>query len=99
MQLYDIQMHTPLGDRCGQLRAQVHNGEIQGELLLLGRTQPIAGTVSADGLWEIRGTLVTLLNIIDYRATGRTVQDALQLTLEGNGQIFAVTGKLREETK
>ena len=97
--LYDIRMHTPLGDRCGQLRAQVQDGKLQGDLSLLGRTQPIDGTVSADGLWEFRGTLVTLLNIIDYRATGAMAGETLQLSLEGKGQTYMVTGTLREETK
>ena len=99
MQLYDIRMHTPVGDRYGQLRAKVQNGTIQGELSLLGRKQPIHGAVREDGLWEFRGTLVTLLNIIHYCATGTVSENQLRLSLEGNGQTYAVTGTLREETK
>ena len=99
MQLYDIRMHTPLGDRCGQMRVQVQDGRIWGEVSLLGRTQAIDGTVSADGHVEFQGTLVTLLNIIDYRATGMMNGNALLLSLEGQGQTFAVTGTLRREAK
>lgn len=99
MQIYDIRMHTPLGERYGKLRAQVENGKLQGELSLLGKTQPIDGTVSADGLWEFQGKLITLLSIIDYRATGRRAGNALQISLEGNGQTYAVVGTLREETE
>ena len=99
MQLFDIRMHTPLGDRCGQLRAKVQNGKLQGELSLLGRTQPIDGIVSADGLWEFQGTLITLLNRIHYCATGTVSENVLRLSLQGNGQTYAVTGTLREEAK
>lgn len=99
MQLFDIEMHTPLGERYGQLRAQIQDGKLQGELSLLGKTQPIDGTVREDGLWEFHGKLITLLSSIDYRATGRRVGDTLQLSLEGNRQTYAVTGTLREETE
>ena len=99
MQLYDIRMHTPLGDRCGQMRAQVQDGRLWGEMSLLGRTQAIDGTITADGRLEFRGTLVTLLNIIDYCATGTMTGDTLRLSLEGKGQSFAVTGTLRREAK
>lgn len=99
MQLYDIRMCTPLGERCGKLRAQVQDGKLQGELSLLGKTQPIDGTVSADGLWEFQGKLITLLSTIDYRATGRRAGNTLRLSLEGNGQTYAVVGTLREDTE
>lgn len=99
MLLYDIQMCTPLGNRRGQLRAKVQDGKLQGDLSLLGRTQPIDGTVHTDGTWEFQGKLVTLRNIIDYRATGKEAGKILRLSLEGKGQSYAVTGTLREEGK
>lgn len=96
MLLYDINMCTPLGWRSGELRAKMQDGRLKGEMSLLGKAQPIDGTVLTDGTWQLRGRLVTLVNIIDYHATGKMNGDTLQLSLEGNGKTFPIIGKLRE---
>lgn len=97
MKLYDIQMLTPLGKRYGQMRVESSDGHLRGMLSLLGASQPIDGTVKADGSCEFCGRLVTMLNTIEYCAKGMIGQDSIQFSIAGKGRTFDVTGILRED--
>ena len=96
MQLYDIQMLTPLGKKYGQMHIQSSDGRLSGMLSLLGESQPIEGTVQSDGTCEFCGRLITLLHTIEYRANGLIGPDEIQFSIAGRGRVFQVTGTRRE---
>ena len=95
MKVYDILLHTPLGKRQGELKAKIENGKLTGFLSLLGNTEPIEGTVEADGSCSLKGKFVTLMRSVDFTADGTIDYDALRLAVKGSSGYYKMLGALR----
>ena len=97
MKIYDVLLHTPLGKKHGELKANIENGKLTGDLSLLGHTEPIEGTVDESGKCSLKGKIVTLLRTIDFSADGSINYDALRLSIKGESSIYEMIGALRAQ--
>ncbi|MGN1084220.1 MAG: hypothetical protein ACI4QX_04405 [Lachnospiraceae bacterium] len=97
MKSYDILMRTPIGEKRGNLTADIHDGTVNGTLSLLGHTEPFRGIINDNGECRINGKLITLMQTIEYNAIGTITGDTLQLFIQGGGNVFEVTGILHAE--
>ena len=95
--IYDIVLHTDIGDKLGKLQLFVNDeGKLNGKLFILGREQECIGTVDDNGQCELSGTLVTLKNKISYIATGYLRSSELLMTLRYKTQSYLLRGKRTE---
>ncbi len=91
-EIYDIRMHTPLGDRHGKMMISVRNGELSGSLDLLGHCEPFCGTIDTDGNCTFSGTLITLMRTVHYTASGVITHVSLNLLLRDERHTFQISG-------
>jgi hypothetical protein len=61
-------------------------------LEILGGTEPLHGEIDSDGACTLRGKLKTLMREINYIATGRVGAQTLELTVQGESNVFQITG-------
>lgn len=90
--LHQIVMHTPLGQKQGQLQLEVQENKVFGYLNILGHTQPIHGRIEADGSCRLEGHIVTLMRTVPFIADGWVTDDAVSLTLRGDRNVFWIKG-------
>lgn len=97
MQIYDIFLHTPLGKKKGELKANIENGELNGFLSVLGHTEPINGTVDENGNCSLKGKFISLMKSVNFTAAGTISFDTLRLVLNGDAGCFEIMGQLRKQ--
>ena len=97
MKIYEIILKTPLGDKCGELAAEIKNGTLRGSISLLGNTEPIEGMVDEQGNCKLKGKLRSLLQTVDFEAEGTINYDALRLSVNGGGSIQEMVGALKNQ--
>jgi len=89
---YRVCMHTPMGTKYGNMLLLTEDGAISGSFEILRKKHPITGTVGEDGNCELTGSLVTLMNIFKYQATGNITEDKILLTLNCGKHKFKLEG-------
>lgn len=89
---YNIVMKTPIGARYGTILLNRENRHIFGEIYLLKTTQPFDGTVDENGNCSFGGTLVSLIRTIHYKAVGKISENAIELKLLGERNVFDISG-------
>ncbi|MGN0114182.1 MAG: hypothetical protein ACI396_02530 [Acutalibacteraceae bacterium] len=89
---YNIVMHTPLGKKYGTLFADVTDNTVSGWLDILKHKERFEGTIDSDGNCTISGTIVTLMRSVKYTATGKMTSTAVALKLQGERNVFELTG-------
>lgn len=97
--MYNIVMKTPLGLRYGTLSACLADGQINGNINILGHSEPFHGVIDGDGNCKIRGRLITLVRTVPYTAVGRVSRDAIDLLLEEERNRFEITGSAVPESE
>lgn len=90
--IYNIVMKTPVGLRYGTITLRLIDNQVYGTLDLLEHSESFRGTVDRDGNCTICGSLVTLMRTIRYTAVGKVSQKAIALSLQGERNIFEITG-------
>ena len=91
--IYDIVLHTDIGERIGKLQVFVNGSSLEGKLFLLGNEQECVGTIDDSGKCELSGTLVTLKNKINYIATGYLRSSELLMTLKYKTKSYLLRGR------
>lgn len=91
-QKYTIFMHTPLGKRHGTMTVKTTGNSLSGTINILERCEPFEGTVDKSGNCRITGRLVTLMRSITYSAVGTISNDAIYLLLQGDRNVFEISG-------
>lgn len=97
MKIYDVLLHTPIGKRKGELQAKIENGKLNGFLSLFGNTEPIEGTVDANGCCSLKGKFITLMKSIDFTANGTIDPDVVRLAIKGDCGYYEIMGQLRKQ--
>lgn len=85
-------MNTPIGSRYGTINLILKDNCISGTLNLLEHSEPLSGSIDSDGNCKIYGNLITLMRTIEYTAIGRVSEKAIELSLQGERNIFKITG-------
>ncbi|MGN1203938.1 MAG: hypothetical protein ACI4SA_02670 [Lachnospiraceae bacterium] len=89
---YNIVMDTPVGSRYGTIRLNSAENHIHGTMDLLGHSEPFDGTMDGNGNCTLNGRLITLMRTIEYTAIGKITEMAIELSLQGERNIFRITG-------
>ena len=89
---YNITMNTPIGSRYGTINLILADSYINGTLDLLEHSEPFSGSIDRNGNCKIYGHLITLMRTIEYTAVGRITEKAIELSLQGERNIFKITG-------
>ena len=89
---YEIVMDTPIGLRYGTINLCSTENRINGTLDLLGHSEPFGGTIDSNGNCTICGQLITLMHTINYTAIGKITEKAIELSLQGERNVFKMTG-------
>ena len=90
--VYNIVMKTPVGLRYGTMTLCMIDNRVYGVLDLLEHAEAFNGTVDSDGNCTICGCLVTLTKTISYTAVGKVSPKTIALSLQGDRNIFEITG-------
>ena len=91
-QIYKVFMSTPLGKKSGILTVDRSGSALSGWLDILEHKQPFEGTIDAAGNCRIKGTFITLLRTVTYIATGEMTESNVQLKVQGERNIFELSG-------
>lgn len=90
--IYDIVMKTPIGLRYGTISLCSNGSNLNGTLDLLEHSEPFDGTIDNDGNCTICGHIVTLMRTIHYTAVGKVSESSIELSIQGERNIFRITG-------
>lgn len=90
--IYNVVMKTPVGLRYGTITLCMIDNQVYGTLDLLEHSESFSGTVDSNGNCTICGCLVTLMRTISYTAVGKISRKAIKLSLQGERNIFEITG-------
>ena len=91
--IYNIVLHTDIGDRIGKLKVFISEGKLKGQLYILGKVQEFEGIIDDSGKCELYGTLVSLKNKINYIATGYLHSSELLMTLKYKARSYLLKGQ------
>lgn len=94
--IYQIVLHTDIGERIGKLKVSIAEGKLNGLLFLLGKETECTGTVDGDGKCKLFGTLKTLKNQVSYIATGYLRSSGLLLTLKCKSRSYELDGSITQ---
>ena len=86
---YEVTLDAPLGKKRGLLVMNGIAGECRGELSLMSFSNPVCGTVDADGA-------CTLMRNLPFTAEGRIDLENLELTLHWGGRSYALHGSIQK---
>lgn len=90
--LYAIEMQTPLGIKRGTIKVKIEQNEISGFLDVMNHSEPFRGSIDANGDCEFTGHIITLMRTIEYTASGKMDEDRVSLLIQGERNVFQVTG-------
>ena len=99
MQLYDVSLETPLGQRRGQAALEIRGTHVQGELTLMNHTEALSGEIAPDGSCHLVGNLTTLLRRIPYTAEGTITRNRVALTVKEKRNVFSLVGTAISEER
>lgn len=94
--MYDVRMHTPLGDRLGQMTVFRENNQLSGSLSILGHDEPFIGIVDTEGNCAVSGKIITLMRTIRFAATGKITEDGLTLSIPDGNHILSIIATTRK---
>ncbi len=94
---YRVGVKVPLGIRNGFLRLHIYDSEISGQLELLGKTEKVEGSITADGTMHFKGLLTTPIRSVEYVADGKMEDDSICLHLTSGLSHYTLNGTLINE--
>ena len=94
---YDVTMDTLLGPRVGELLLTAEGGVCNGVLRLLCCANPIAGSLSEDGICRFSGSLLTPVRSRPFTASGRLCGEVLELMLQFGRMTCRLRGKRKAD--
>lgn len=90
---YDVRLRTPIGLKKGQMTVTRNKGRISGTLDVLKHKEDFGGTIDEEGNCELSGKMVTLMQTINYDATGVMTDDRVELLLIDGCRVFEIKGE------
>ena len=86
---YEVTLDAPLGKKRGLLVLNAFAGDCRGVLSLMSFSNPVHGSVDADGA-------CTLMWNLPFTAEGPIDLESLELTLHWGGRSYALHGNIRQ---
>ncbi len=96
---YRVSVRVPLGIRNGFLRLHIYDSKVSGQLELLGKTEKVEGSMTADGTMRFKGLLTTPIRSVEYVADGKMEADSICLHLTSGLSHYTLNGTLINEEK
>lgn len=93
---YEVTLDAPLGKKRGILMLNAIAGDCRGVLSLMSFSNPVNGTVDADGACTLMGRMRTLMQNLPFTAEGQIDLNGLELTLHWGGRSYALHGSIRK---
>ncbi|MGM9624966.1 MAG: hypothetical protein ACI3XM_04575 [Eubacteriales bacterium] len=94
--IYDVRMHTPLGDRLGEMTVLRDNDRLSGSLSILGHNEPFVGVVDAYGNCALSGKIITLMRTIRFAAAGKMTENGFTLSIPDGNHILNLIATVRK---
>lgn len=96
---YNVVMKTPVGLRQGIIDLCIVENRISGTIDILGHIEPLEGYIDSKGKCIISGRIITLMQTIQYKAVGQISQSRIDLKLQGEKNVFYLTGIALDESE
>ena len=93
---YDLEMHTPLGNRHGSLELIVWKNFLNGCLTMFTRTIPIRDGRCDGNTISFHGDMKTLMKMLPYQAEGSVSSNHVKLTIKTDQGSYNATGVLTQ---
>ena len=93
---YEVTLDAPLGKKRGLLVLNAIAGDCRGMLSLMSFSNPVRGSVDADGACTLMGRMRTLMRNLPFTAEGRIDLENLELTLHWGGRSYALHGSIQK---
>ena len=93
---YEVTLDAPLGKKRGLLVLNAFAGDCRGVLSLMSYSNPVRGSVDADGACTLMGRMRTLMRNLPFTAEGQIDLESLELTLHWGGRSYALHGNIRQ---
>lgn len=93
---YEVTLDAPLGQKRGVLVLNAIAGDCRGVLSLMSFSNPVHGSVDADGACTLMGRMRTLMRNLPFTAEGQIDLESLELTLHWGGRSYALHGNIRQ---
>ena len=93
---YDLEMHTPLGIRRGNLELEVKWQLLTGSLTMFTRTIPIRGGTCSGSSVSFTGDMKTMMKLLPYQASGTISPGGIALTIETQQGTYTAAGTLTD---
>ena len=91
---YKICMSVPLGRRNGTMLLRESNGIVDGWMEVMAQRNGLKGSLSDDGHTSISGSIKTLMNTVQYTASGTICGPNILLNLKTScGAYYPVSGE------
>lgn len=90
---YRFYLSVPLGIRDGKLYLRETDGNVEGWLEVMNHRNALTGTLARDGTLFLRGKIETLVETVDYTATGAYYGRKISLNLKTNSGIYSIAGE------
>lgn len=90
---FNITMRVSLGVRRGTMSFTEDPPEVHGVLEILGGKDKFTGTLTENGIMEIRGKITSLLHTFSYHAKGTIANSHLTLSMTTDKHSFFITGE------
>ena len=90
--IYDVILHTEIGERIGSAAVRIHENQVSGILTLLNRTEHFKGSVAQDGTCRLSGKMISLMREIPFEAQGSITAQNMELTLYAARGSYTLTG-------
>lgn len=94
-QVYEIVMLTPMGDKPGTLTLDALSGSVTGSLTILGKSNPLCGTIQVNGRCNLAGSFSTLLKNYHYVADGTITGEMVRLEIATTRATYPLQGMAR----
>jgi hypothetical protein len=85
-------MQTEIGPRKGKADFRINDGIVEGDLSLLGQTRRCIGVINDSGVCTLSGKIRTLMQEINYTATGYLDEQKINLVLCGGKYVYHLAG-------
>ncbi len=95
--IYDVELSTLLGRRCGSLGVSILEGRLFGLLNLMKAENPVQGVVDSEGRCRLTGSIRTRMSAYPFEGEGRLLPECVELMLRCAGITLPMRGTRREE--
>ena len=94
---YDVELHTVLGRRSGQMKLFLSGESFSGILRLMGFENSLSGHTLSDGTCHMTGCIRTRMGRCPFEGKGTLLRDQVEAQLRCKGVSLSLRGSRKEE--